>query len=360
MQPIYGGKSRFLRGAIGKPMAAGDFPSSNYLMDPSRYDYEGNWAFCLFDQPEVPGARFGFGRGEFDTSDYGSTAVPSKDYLQLQIEMMTRDGAILWFGGNRTQGTTVKSNPLQMDVHISSGGKEVFRVSGWPGMDWHFQSEDGDAEVRMRLDLQHACILPDCVLPHNIFAMWGSIAHAEGELRFRDKRMIVSGTAFYDHPRIKVQINNCPPFGWYLYTPIRFSDGSFLIAYHCEDGNGRRVDSYSFGIFIESSGKSHWTDSTAVSEMEMDADGRLKRWRNEWRGSTLSVSATSVVRDTSVLQSWGSQPAPQTRREYENIPLIFDTAAVLEQDGRITRLAGTGLAEYVAHPRSAAAGKLPT
>lgn len=344
-----GGRSPLLDGSIGETVSAAVFPRSNWIMDETRYDYEGNWAFCLLDDPEISGARFGFGRGPFDTRDYGGAKPPSRDHFLLQIELMFRDGAVLWFGNELFKGTQVRSDPNRLDVWLESGGKELFRIQGWPAMQWDFGSADGEAEVHARIGLRQVTILPDCIMPRNRFAMWVAFGSIEADVRHRDRQRRVTGTVFYDHPRIKVEANEVPPLGWYLYTPIRLSDGSCIAAYHAEDSRGRRMDDYSFCLYVDNVGRCRWLSSQAVMEMATDADGRLKRWKNAWQGEGLTIRAESEVRDTTIFRSWGSAKAPQTRRDYENVPLIFDAHVSIEHPGEALSLTGTGLAEYLVH-----------
>src|SRR5207245_163477 len=128
-------------------------------------------------------------------------------------------------GSGKYKAQQVEIAKGKMDMRLANENHEIFRVSGWPQMTWHFESDDREAEVDMRLEAQNVTILPDCILERNLFAMWLAICRADGTVRFRNKRTRVTGTAFYDHPRINMIKNQVPPFGWYLYTPMRFSDG---------------------------------------------------------------------------------------------------------------------------------------
>lgn len=343
----FGKTSPCFTGTIGQTILPQDFPASNYLIDTSRYDYEANWAFCVFDSDEVPAARFGFGRGRFDFSDYGLDTPCDPSFLMLQIELMTREGAALWLASSRFKADNIRHDCTQMDIEFKSADQTVFRIKGWPQMNWQFESDDREIAVDMRLDVQNVTILPDCVMPRNWFAMWLAICHAEGTVHFQDKTTRLTGTAFYDHPRLLVQPNAAPPFGWYLYTPIRFADGSYLVSYFAQDGNGNRVDEYSFGLYINRDGVSHWLATSDVTQRKFDGDGRLQSWQTTWRGSGIECTAEFVVRPTDIRKIWGGQTVPRTRREYSNVPLVFDCQATMHRDSRVNHLAGIGLAEYL-------------
>jgi hypothetical protein len=339
----------YFAGTIGETIAPGDFPAANYLIDDTRYSYEGHWAFCRFDGDEVYGARLGFGRGAFDARDYGAPAPLDRSNLWVHLELMTRDGALLWIGTGRYVAEQVQLDRRWVDCRL----EKIFRITGWPTMDWHFCSDDGEAEVAMRLELQKVTILPDCVMPSNRFAMWLAIACASGEVRFRDKRVKVAGTAFYDHPRINVVKNDVPPFGWYLYTPIRFADGSHLAGYYCRDGNGRPVKDYCFGVYVSPAGKATWVTATDFRDIKLDADGKPSAWVSQWTGEDFSVELQATVKPTGILKAWGGPAVAQTRKENGNIPLVFDCRG--EIAGRM--VSGGGLAEFIV--RAGHAPKFP-
>src|ERR1051325_1167434 len=203
----FGKTSPYFVGTIGRTVSPQEFPASNYLIDTSRYDYEGNWAFCVFDNEEVPAARFGFGRGQFDFSDYGIAMPCDPSFVMLQVELMTREGAALWLASTRFKADDVRIDRSKMDVELKSANQTVFRVQGWPQMDWQFESDDREIAVDMRLEVQNVTILADCIMPRNWFAMWMAVCRAEGAVRFQGKTTRVAGTVFYDHPRVVVQSN---------------------------------------------------------------------------------------------------------------------------------------------------------
>src|ERR1041384_94298 len=101
-------KSPYFIGNVGQTLAPQQFPPANYLIDETRYSYEGNWAFCHFDGDEVYGARFGFGRGAFDARDYGLPARLDKSNLWVHLELMTQEGAVLWIGSGKYKAQQVE------------------------------------------------------------------------------------------------------------------------------------------------------------------------------------------------------------------------------------------------------------
>ncbi len=340
--------SKYFIGETGQCVPARDFPASNYLINDSLYDYEGNWAFCVFDGDEVFAARFGFGRGMIDLSDYGSTARIDRDFLMLHVELMTSEGAVLWIGTGNFKARDVILRPGEFDHQLVADGTEIFSVRGWPQSGWRFQSDDGQVEVDVSLDILSAAILPDCVMPNNLFAMWVAVCRVDGTVRFRENVKHVSGTAFYDHPRIVVRQNEVPQFGWYLYTPTRFSDGSCLISYYTADAVGRRVDYYSFGLYIDANGQSQWLPETTLDSLEFDCDGKPQHWNACWHSEDLDITAHGKVLETEILKAWGSDSVPQTRKDNGNIPLVFETDATVRRGGADAALHGRGIAEYLA------------
>jgi len=351
LKPAFGDASPNFIGTIGQTLSPGDFAAANYLIDENRYDYEGNWAFCRFTSEEVPAARFGFGRGKLDLTDYGLKVPASKSFLWLHIELMTAEGALLWLCTEKFKAEEVMMKPDIMDMRLPCAGREIFCIRGWPQMKWRFESDDSEVEVDMQLEIMNVTILPDCIMPRNFFSMWLAVCSAQGELAFKNRKVKVSGTAFYDHPRINVQNSSVPPFGWYLYTPMRFSDGSCLACYYTQDGRKRPVDYYCFGIYLDANGKAVWLGETKLTGIDFDGDGKPKTWNMNCQGKGLNLNVHANVRDASILKAWGGSSAPQTRKENGNIPLVFDCEAELKTGEGSKKTSGGGLAEYVARAK---------
>jgi hypothetical protein len=286
-----------------------------------------------------------------DLSDYGLDVPVSKSFLWLHIELMTEEGAALWLCTEKFKAEEVLMKSDAMDVRLARAAHEIFSLQGWPKMNWHFESDDREVEVDMQLEIMNVTILPDCIMPRNFFSMWLAICRAEGELAFQNKRIKVSGTAFYDHPRINVRKSSVPQFGWYLYTPMCFRDGSYLACYYTEDAQARIVDYYSFALYVDANGNGAWLGATELTDITFDDDDKPKTWRMNCRGRKLNIEVRANVRDTTILKAWGGSSVPGTRKENGNIPLVFDCDAELRTDETSKKMSGGGLAEYVARAK---------
>jgi hypothetical protein len=347
--PLPGMTSPYFEGVIGHTVPASTFPLGNLLIDDTRYDYEGNWAFCRFTGDEVLGARFGFGRGKVDLRDYGATHEPSSSFLMLHVELMLREGAVQWLAtGNYDAHQLTVAADLH-DNRLIDGDREIIRISGWPTMDWHMVSADGEAEVDVAIACKTVTILPDCLMPNNRFAMWLAIGAIHGSVRFRDRVLPVSGTAFYDHPRINVVSHAVPPVGWYLYTPMHFDDGSSLIAYFMKDGHGKQVEYYTFGLFIDPQGQASWLPEAEIIDLSFDADDKPAAWRASFHTDDLDITMQARVDACTVVKAWGNARVAHTRRENTNFPLVFNAEARIRRGLQDAIINGGGLAEYIAH-----------
>ena len=335
-------------GDIGEAVAPASFPSTNYLIDDGRYPAVGNWAFCRFAGDDIPAARIGFTRGTLNCARDGDELVDSD--LQLHIELMTREGALLWLATGRYRASQVISDPAKMDIRLSAGGREVFTIQGWPKMQWHFESNDSEIEIDLRFDLRHVAVLPDSVWPSYVFAMWWAHGAVEGRIRYQGLARSVQGSVFCDQPRVTRGKNFVALRKWYLYTPMRFQDGSAMVAYYAEDVDGRPIGDYCFGLFIDKSGQSTWLPHAVLSDLEYDADHLPRSWRLVWPSGSRIRELQVSVRETVILRSWGSPSAPQTRKDFLFIPLVLDGTCLVEEPGRNTPLPGLGLAEYWRRP----------
>jgi hypothetical protein len=345
-----GHSSLLFDGVIGKTIAPEQLPAGNYLIDDTQYDYEANWAFCRFDDDQVFAARVGFGRGKFDTRDYGIANEPSQSFLFAHVELMTRDGALLWTSSDRFTAQQVVLTAGKLDRRLVVNQNEIFRVQGWPAMSWRFRSDDSEIEVDLQFEPDNVTILPDLAMPRSLFAMWLATGRVQGEVRFRERRRHVSGMMFFDHPRINLQSNDAAPFGWYIYTPMRFNDGSCLAGYFTRDAAGHIREDYSFGVYIEAGGHSHWLQQTNLDDFQFDGKKRPWSWRQHWRGTDITLVTTSQVKPAPILKAWGGLSMAQTDEENRNIPLVFDTEARIVRGDQTRRLEGGGVAEYLAHP----------
>jgi hypothetical protein len=332
-------------GRVGETCPSGQLPPRDYLLvDWTRFDSEGNWAFCRFDGVEVPAVRFGFQRGGFNIGAQERSV--DRNFLQLHLEIVTRQGALLWLPSGEYPAAAVVSDSQRMDIHLEHDGREVFRIQGWPEMEWHFRSEEGDAEVDLHFVLDTATVLPDCILPQCVFAMWAATGRAEGSVRFEGRAERVRGVVFYDHPRIVSGPNPVPPRKVYLYTTMFFADGSRILGYHAVDERDQPISYYCFGLYIDPVGRGHFLPETRTTRLEIDADNLPERWVLDWRCAEVQLEARITVRDPGLKRAWGSPGAPKSRRQFIILPLALEGQAVISERGRRRTQAGLGLAEY--------------
>jgi len=144
-------RSALMAGRVGEIVAPESFPSANVSMAPDKYDYEGNWLFCSFDNPVIRAARIGFGQGRFRWEDHGlypaeGTSIP----LAYRIEVITQSGVQACLFSHSYDGTAVESGANPTHLSFGDGQIELFalkagRCSGvssrlaalWP---WNWRS----------------------------------------------------------------------------------------------------------------------------------------------------------------------------------------------------------------------------
>jgi len=234
-----------------------------------------------------------------------------------------------------------------MNVQLAHRDKPIFSLRGWPGIESHFCSEDGYLETHLRFALGTVTVLPDCRLPHCLFAMWESIGLATGSVRFGDRTVPVSGRVFFDHPRVLATRHAVHPRQSYLYTTLYLEDGSGLFGYHSVDSQGLPIEDYCFGVYVDVAGHGRFLSDTALTDLALDGDEVAKRWSLRWRASDFLLTADVEVQASPILKCWGSPGAPLSRRGYSIIPLVLD-ASVQIKDGVFSRaLKAYGLAEYL-------------
>jgi hypothetical protein len=331
-------------GLVGRTYPAGDFPKQDLLIDPRRFDSEGSWAFCRFSSEEVPAVRMGFQRGGFNIGS--ADRKPERDLLQLHLEVMGGDGGRLWLPTGRYPASAAVTDPARIDVRLEHDGREIFRVSGWPDMEWHFLSEEGELEAELEVKIDTVTILPDCLLPRCVFSMWETMGSAKGQVRIGGRQVPVEGKVFYDHPRIAHATRAVKPRKMYLYTTMYFENGSGLFGYHAVDEQERPIPYYCFGVYIDPSGKGSFLPEAHTRRLDVGEDFIPTGWSLEWKGGEVAVAAEIGVRDLPLLKAWGSKNAPRRRRDFIIFPLVLDGKAAVSVSGRTRSLAGWGLAEY--------------
>jgi len=337
-------RSVAFEGIVGVAVPASQVAPQDYLVDRSRYPSEGNWAFCRFESDEIPAIRLGFELGGFNPGP--EDVAPNTGYLQLHLEVITRDGALYWLPSGEYSSEAVDSNPDAMDVRFETGGREIFRLQGWPEIACHFQSADGDLEVNLRFDLTSVTVLPDALLPQCVFAMWESMGRAYGEARYRDRTVHLDGTVFFDHPRVIERRHAVTARQMYVYTTLRLEDGSGLFGYYALDVLGRPIADYCFCVYVDPAGYGRLLSDGVLTDLELDEDDIARSWCVTWRDASLVLGAEVSVRPGPILRSWGGPNAPQTRRAFGFPPLVLDATVRLEDAGTASLLRGAGLAEY--------------
>ena len=336
--------SQLFDGAVGETQPASLVSKHDYLIDPARFSSEGNWAFCRFDGDDVPALRLGFQRGGFNGGI--RERDPSPAYLQLHLELMTREGAILWLPSGMYPADRVASDPHALDIRLDHDNRNIFSFRGWPAIECHFSSDDQDLQADLRFVLDAVTTLPDCLLPHCLFAMWESMGEVRGSVRYRGRSVAVQGKVFFDHTRVIPRRHTVIPRHMYVYSTLYFADGSGLFGYHSVDAYGCPIAGYCFHVYLDSAGRGEFLKDGALTRLLLDSDGIAKSWEisGSTQGGQLRVNVTA--RHTGIIRSWGAPGAPQTRREFSIIPLVLDGSAQIAGKNGTEALNAYGLAEY--------------
>ena len=181
-----------------------------------------------------------------DWRDYGLDEAPtSENSLFTRIEIITARGIYAYLSSDPNLGQALHSSATGLDIQLSQGHRDLIRIAGWPVMHWQFQNVEGTLGVDLRVTLNQLTVWPDFLMPNNTFGVSVGSAAVTGQVLIEGETTSVAGAAVFDHPRIVVQPNQVAPFGWYLYSPIQFSDGTQLACYYAEDGVGQRDEIYS-------------------------------------------------------------------------------------------------------------------
>jgi hypothetical protein len=339
------GGSLAFNGAVGVTVPATQVALIDRLLDPARFPSEGYWAFCRFESDAIPAVRLGFQRGAFNA---GSKAcMPNPSYLQLHLEVMTREGALLWLASGVYPAERIESAPSAFRIRLASTAHEIFTFTGWPQIQCQFRSEDHYLEVDLRFDLGSVTVLPDGILPHCVFAMFESMGNVQGTIRSGGRVTAVRGKAFVDHTRIIEQKNPVPARRMSLYTTMYFEDGSGLYGYHAVDANNQPIEGYCFGVFLNPDGQGRFLAEATLMQLALDEDRIAKSWRLRYRYEDGTVEIAITVRPQPILRCWGSPTAPQRRDHFSILPLVLDgLAQFVRGDGTRRMLRGIGLSEY--------------
>lgn len=334
-------QTALMAGATGDVVAPEEFPRENVSTNPERYTYEGDWLFCCFDDPAIRAARIGFGQGGFRWDDYGLPAPADAQIpLAYRLELITSAGVEACLFSQKFERHPVELSPSARRFHHD--GKELFRIEGWPRMHWRFQSPDGSLSADLDVSPRSAVVWPDCVMPHNTFAMCIGACDVRGTVNSTQ----VTGGAFYDHPRVLVEDNDVAPFGWYLYSPIRFRDGSMLASYHMEDGHGVVAEEYSAGFLTRRDGSGRWLTSARCRNLRFGPDGNPSAWEAAMNGPDIEIRYAVRIQQIPLLKLWSSEP--QADAKYLAFPLLMAAEGECIIDGVRSELqGGSGIAEFL-------------
>jgi hypothetical protein len=318
-------------------------------MAPNLYSYEGNWLFCSFDHSELLAARVGFGRGKMDWRDYGLDEAPAtENALFWRVEVVTAEGIFAHLSSSPTAGQSVRVASDRMEVRFDEGGSELIHLSGWPNIRWRLRNPQGSLSVDLSAQLEGMLVWPDCLLPRNTFGMCLGTARVEGTVHIQGREFSVEGSGIYDHPRILVQKNAVAPFGWYLYSPVQFANGSQLACYYSQDSTGQRDSVYSAALFTLPGGKAWWLQDCDVLNFKLDDDGLPLQWETLLRGKETQISLSAKIRQLPLLQGWGEADPERTQGKYVAYPLLMEVEGEAELEGERVQLErGQGIAEFL-------------
>ena len=338
-------RSLAFSGAVGATVPAAQVPSQDRLLDATRFPSEGYWAFCRFENDAIPAVRLGFQRGGFNAGPNACTPNPS--FLQLHLEVMTREGALLWLPSGEYAAERVESASTAFNIRLTNTNHEIFSFAGWPRIKCQFRSDDRYLEVDLEFDLGSVTVLPDGILPHCVFAMFESMGSVQGTIRSGGRTTSVRGKGFVDHTRILERQNAVPARRMSLYTTMYFQDGSGLYGYHAVDANNQPIEGYCFGVFLTPEGQGRFLTHATLVQLALDQDRIAESWRLRYRCEDGSIELEITVRPQPILRSWGSPKAPQRRSQFSILPLVLDGLAHFAgADGMTRTLRGIGLSEY--------------
>ena len=344
-----GRQSALMIGPVAAMIPAGEFPCENVLLARDKYNYEGNWLFCTFDRLDILAARIGFGLGRFRWEDYGLEAQPdSSAPISYRLEVVTQAGVYACLYSDLRKGMTVRSDPASIKISFCDNTSELFNLHGWPDMSWRFWSPDASIAAELQLSLRKMAVWPDCVMPNNTFSMCIGIGTVSGAISLEGKRVEVAGGGVYDHPRVVVGSNNVPLFGWYLYSPLRFPDGSFIVSYYAEDGLGKKDEHYSTGFLILPDGTCRWLNSAQIRRLDLGKDDFPVGWEAQLSGEGVTIYYRTRIVDLPLVRSSGLSDLENQSGKYLAFPLLMETEGECKI-GTVTRVLerGSGIAEFL-------------
>ena len=283
-----------------------------------------------------------------DWRDYGLDEAPISDNsLFIRIEIITSQGIYAYLSSDPNSGQALHSSPTGLDIRFSQGQRDLIRMSGWPVTRWQFQNAEGTLAADLVVQLNQLTVWPDFLMPNNTFGVSVGSAAVSGRIAIEGQTTAVAGTAVFDHPRIVVQPNHVPPFGWYLYSPIQFVDGTQLACYYAEDGVGQRDEIYSAGMMVWD-GKGRWLADCQVSNLKLDNDGLPVQWETHLKGEGCSASFSVKIRQLPLVGGWSEADPSRARGKYVAYPLLMEVEGEAQLQSRDVRLEhGSGIAEFL-------------
>jgi hypothetical protein len=336
-------------GPVAAMVPVGEFPFENVLLARDRYSYEGNWLFCTFDQDDIRAARVGCGLGRFHWEDYGLDAHPdSSAPISYRLEVITPAGVHACLYTDQRKGTAVRSDSTSIDIQFRDNTSELFNLHGWPEMSWRFRSPEASIAAELQLSLKKMAVWPDCVMPNNTFSMCIGVGTVSGDVFLGGKRIEVVGGGVYDHPRVVVDSHNVPLFGWYLYSPLRFPDGSFIVSYYAEDGLGKKDEHYSTGFLSLPDGTCRWLNSAQIRRLDFGKDDLPVGWDAQLSGEGVTISYRTRIVDLALVRSSDLSDLDSQSGKYLAFPLLMETEGECKIDS-VTRVLerGSGIAEFL-------------
>jgi hypothetical protein len=329
---------------IGVTRAASLMSAADFGFDFAQFSSEGAWAFCRFDGSDIEAARIGFQCGAFDLS--AAASAPDRNFLQLHLEVLTREGAYLWLPSGRYRREQLQCGPGALQLSLIAAGQEIFSYQGWPTIECRMRSDDALLQADLKFRLHSTTVLPDGELPQCVFCMWESMGVVEGTIRLDERSVAVCGTVFFDHTRIIRQRSDAVARAMSLYTTLAFEQGGGLFGYWAVDEAGAPIRDYCFAVYLDAAGGGRLLTDVALSRLLLDEDGIARSWQLELRDRGLALSVRLVAREHLIRRCWGAAHAPTRRADYSIIPLVLDGSAELRRGGYRATLRGSGLAEY--------------
>jgi hypothetical protein len=325
-----------------------EMPLQDRILDRSKYRYDSNWAFCRFDDPEIIGARFGFGRGLMLASDFGfSEDTPGmKPSTGLRIEILTTKGAYLFIDYDKYPDEALIFDN-QFHHCLVDGNQEMIHMEGFPEIRWKMASADGFAMIDFVLSPFKIITLPDNILRKSTFSMWMAICLAKGKITLDGQEKDLSGSIFFDHPRISAEEHDVKDFGSYLYTPIRLSDGSHFVGYYSDFLDGERNDDYSFGYYIDKDSNVSVYKGTSLTNLHFSVEWQVKTFDVTFENKNSEIRFSGKEENYPVLRTWGTGNNHLIKKDNRVFPQPFTVEFVRTVNGIPTHLTGCGVTEYI-------------